>query len=79
MENCHATKKDRPAYSNFFAAAFGQAGLPGALFRSLASFIGKSQPRTKLCPFCEETLLEEALTCRFCNRILMRQMNLKKQ
>ena len=78
MDNYHITKKESPAVgSTFFGVTLDPAGIPTALFKSLASIIGISSNRTKLCPFCEETIKKEASICRFCNRILMKQINFK--
>ncbi len=75
MDNYHITKKGSPVGSTFFGVTLGPAGIPIVLFKSLASIIGISNTKTKLCPFCEETIKKEACNCRFCNRILMKQMN----
>jgi hypothetical protein len=76
MDNYHIAEKDSPAGSTFLGVTLDPAGIP-VLFKSLASIIGISNTTTKLCPFCEETLQKEACTCRFCNRILMKQINFK--
>ena len=34
---------------------------------------------TKLCPFCAKTIKADALNCKFCNSILMKQLNFKSQ
>ena len=79
LDNYQISKKDGPAGSTFFGVELGPAGIPVVLFKSLASIIGINHTRTKLCPFCEETIKEEANSCKFCNRILMKQINFKTQ
>ena len=77
MDIYKTTEKENPAESTFLGVAFDPEGVPVGIFKSLASMIGLSHTKTKLCPFCEETINEEACDCMFCNRILMKPMNLK--
>ena len=51
--------------------------LGGMLFKFVPSKIEENMAETKLCPFCDETIKADALNCNFCNRILMKQVNLK--
>ena len=78
MDN-NITKEDNPVDSTFLGVALDPAGIPVGIFKSLASMLGISHTKTKLCPFCEETIKKESCTCRFCNRILMKPMNVKTQ
>ena len=77
LDTYNTPKKDNPAESTFLGVALDPEGLPVGIFKSLASMIGLYHTKTKLCPFCEETIKEEACACRYCNRILMKPMNLK--
>jgi len=77
LENYNITRKDDPVGATFLGVALDPGGIPVGIFKSLASMIGLSHTKTKLCPFCEETIKEEACDCSFCHRILMKQMNLK--
>ena len=51
--------------------------LVGMLLKFVPSKIEGNIAETKLCPFCDKTIKADALTCKFCNRILMKQVNLK--
>ena len=74
MDIFHINGKEAPVNSTFWGLALDPAGIP-VLFKSLASIMGISHSTTKLCPFCEKTLQIEACTCRFCKKILMKQIN----
>lgn len=78
MDNYRITRKHSPAGATFLGVTLDPEGIPVGIFKSLAAMIGLHYDRTKLCPFCEETINEEACTCKFCNRILMKQINFKK-
>ena len=77
MDNYNIAEKKRPA-TTFLGVSLNPVGIPVGIFKSLASIIGINHARTKLCPFCEETIKEEAHICRFCNRILMRQISISQ-
>jgi len=49
----------------------------GILLKFLPSKIEGNIAKTKLCPFCDQTIMADALNCKFCNRTLMKQMNFK--
>jgi len=51
--------------------------LGGMFLKFVPSKIEGNIDETKLCPFCAETIKADALNCKFCNRILMKQVNLK--
>ena len=51
--------------------------LVGMLLKFVPSKIERNIAETKLCPFCDETIKADALNCKFCNRILMKQVNFK--
>ena len=77
MDKYHVNEKNSPVGFTFFGVEFDPAGLSIEFFKSLTAIIGIHFPGTKLCPFCEETLKKEACSCRFCNRILMKEINFK--
>jgi len=77
MDNYHITRKGNPAGLTFLGVTLNPAGIPTGIFKSLAAIISLLYTRTKLCPFCEETIKKEASICSFCNRILMKKINLK--
>jgi hypothetical protein len=77
MENYPAPQKSSPVGATFFGVTFDPEGIPVVLFKSLASMIGLNHTKKKLCPFCEETINEEACDCMFCHRILMKQIDFK--
>jgi len=77
LDKYGTTKKNSHAGTTFLGVSFNPDSLPIGIFRSLASMIGINHAKTKLCPFCEETIKEKARTCGFCNRILMKQINFK--
>ena len=77
MENYNITGKETPVGTTFLGVTLDPEGIPVGIFKSLASMIGLSHTKTKLCPFCEETIKEEACDCRFCHRILMKQITFK--
>ena len=51
----------------------------GMLLKFVPSKIEGNIAETKLCPFCAKTIKADALNCNFCNRILMKQVNLKRK
>ena len=51
--------------------------LVGMLLKLLPSKIEGNIAKTKLCPFCDQTIKADALNCKFCNSTLMKQMNFK--
>lgn len=77
LDNYNIAEKKSPA-TTFLGVSLNPEGIPVSIFKSLASIIGINHARTKLCPFCEETIKQEARTCRFCNRILMRQISINQ-
>ena len=56
MDNYNITGKDNPVGTTFLGVTLDPEGIPVGIFKSLASMIGLSHPKTKLCPFCEETI-----------------------
>ena len=51
--------------------------LVGMFLKFVPSKIGGNIAKTKLCPFCDQTIKADALNCKFCNRTLMKQVNFK--
>jgi hypothetical protein len=51
--------------------------LGGMLLKFVPSKIEGNIAETKVCPFCAKTIKADAFNCKFCNRILMKQVNLK--
>jgi hypothetical protein len=51
--------------------------LAGMLLKFVPSKIERNITETKLCPLCDEKIKADALNCKFCHRILMKQVNFK--
>ena len=79
MDNYHITRKNNSIGSTFLRVKLNPAGIPTVMLKSLAAKISLLCTRTKLCPFCEETIRKEACVCSFCNRTLMKKMNFRTQ
>ena len=74
LENFQYAGKETHAGETLAGINLESTGIP-ILFRSLISIIGMG-PRTKQCPFCENTLPMKTCICQFCNKILMREIHL---